>query len=271
MPRKYTKPKKFKKKRSVFRSKFLWGLVIFAFFSSGAGYVIFLSPYFQIREVRVDGVKLVQEKDIQALVGPFLERNVLFLKSKPLALLDTSAIENTLMGALPLLATVNAQREMPDTLRISAKERQSLVPWCQRSQTCFALDREGVAFKEYSVQTEFYLRDSAKEMAKVGDTVIAEEFLSSLLRLKSDLESSNFFQQSELRLSSIALISKERFNLRFPGEWEAYFTSEEDLAWQRTKLLLVLEEKIPPKKRAGLEYIDLRFGDQAYIKYKSSD
>ena len=48
--------------------------------------------------------------------------------------------------------------------------------------------------------------------------------------------------------------------------WEIYFTQEEDRSWQETKLREVLEKQIPPEKRSRLQYIDVRFGNQAYVK-----
>ena len=49
--------------------------------------------------------------------------------------------------------------------------------------------------------------------------------------------------------------------------WNILLDIKEDMGWQQIKLQIVLEQKIPLEKRGELEYIDLRFGDQAYIKY----
>ena len=50
--------------------------------------------------------------------------------------------------------------------------------------------------------------------------------------------------------------------------WRILLDLKENMEWQQTKLQLVLEQKIPLEKRGELQYIDLRFGDQAYIKYQ---
>ena len=40
----------------------------------------------------------------------------------------------------------------------------------------------------------------------------------------------------------------------------------EVLCLQETKLQEVLEKQISPEKRSRLQYIDVRFGNQAYVK-----
>ena len=36
---------------------------------------------------------------------------------------------------------------------------------------------------------------------------------------------------------------------------------------QADKLATVIDQKFPQEKRKKIEYVDLRFGDQAYIKF----
>jgi hypothetical protein len=66
----------------------------------------------------------------------------------------------------------------------------------------------------------------------------------------------------------ISIISNERLNIKTFEGWLIYFNPKEDLDWQTQKLDLVLEKQIPLEKREELEYIELRFGNQAFIKYQ---
>ena len=56
--------------------------------------------------------------------------------------------------------------------------------------------------------------------------------------------------------------------VRFSEGWDSYIDPREDMTWQKTKLVEVLEKQIPLEKRTNVEYIDVRFGDQAYFKYR---
>ena len=47
-----------------------------------------------------------------------------------------------------------------------------------------------------------------------------------------------------------------------------YFNPKEDIEKQVQKLILTFENEIPQEKRENLDYIDLRFGDKVYYKYK---
>ena len=66
------------------------------------------------------------------------------------------------------------------------------------------------------------------------------------------------------------IIFSEHLNVKTSEDWEVYLNPQEDINWQLTKLGAVLEEEIPLEKRKDLEYIELRFGNFAPYKYRSS-
>jgi hypothetical protein len=64
------------------------------------------------------------------------------------------------------------------------------------------------------------------------------------------------------------IISEEELHFQTQDNWEIFINPQKDIDWQLTKLKEALEEAIPKEKVKNLEYIDLRFGNFAFPKYK---
>jgi len=75
------------------------------------------------------------------------------------------------------------------------------------------------------------------------------------------------FGDEAIRIVLYNVVSGTRVNVKTSGHWEIYINPKESVEWQVEKLRAVFEKNISPERRGELEYIDLRFGDQAFIKY----
>ena len=82
-----------------------------------------------------------------------------------------------------------------------------------------------------------------------------KELLSKILEINTELKN------LEILAKEVLIVSDDRLNVETQEDWEIYFNPKKDLNWQLTKLKAVLEENYLPK-----EYIDLRFGDRAFVK-----
>ena len=58
------------------------------------------------------------------------------------------------------------------------------------------------------------------------------------------------------------------FKLKMGGDWYIYFDAAQPLESQLRNLELILANSIHPDRRKNLEYIDLRFGEKVYYKYR---
>ena len=83
--------------------------------------------------------------------------------------------------------------------------------------------------------------------------------------LKRSLDGWSVLQETETKIEYFSL-TPGLVSAHMTEGWEIYFTQEEDRSWQETKLREVLEKQIPQEKRSRLQYIDVRFGNQAYVK-----
>jgi hypothetical protein len=64
------------------------------------------------------------------------------------------------------------------------------------------------------------------------------------------------------------LFSEDKLIIKTAEGWEIYFTLQKDSDWQIAKLNAVLEEVVTAERRGDLEYIEVRFSNRVFPKYK---
>ena len=267
MRKEFRKTRRIKKKESILKSKFFWlgvGIIALAelFF-----YIIVLSPFLQIREVRVEGNVGVSEGEIQGIVLQDLWGRFFFFPTSSILLADTQGMRDDLLNTLVELETVSIHRRFPNILSVSVQEKRTVALWCEESG-CFELDKNGTAFKRTDPSPDFPIIDSMGEVSgNLGEAIVANNTLSVILDFSKEIKR-RFMLGNEASINSFGIISENQIEASISEGWSIYFTKTQDLSWQIAKLQAVLENKVSPEKRRRLEYIDVRFGDQAYIKYR---
>ena len=234
----------------------------------GTLYGVFFTPFFQIEHIEISGNAKIPEESLREIAQTHLPRKFMFFEMNHFLLANTSAAAAAVKAAFPEIESVVVQREFPDSVLVVVRERQGIASWCQGEvRRCFALDAHGVIFEEKEPERELIISEEGKS-ATLGEEAIDPELLRLILSFSQQLDASSLFSEVGLRVSSAFLASKERVNAKISEGWEIYLNPAENIDWQVTKVKLVLEKEVPSAKRPFLEYIDLRFGDQAYIKYR---
>ena len=235
----------------------------------GILYGIFFTQFFQIEHIEVSGNAKIPEESLREIAQTHLPRKFMFFEMNHFLLANTSAAAEAVKVTFPEIESVVVQREFPDSVLVVVRERQGIASWCQGEvRQCFALDAHGVIFEEKEPEREVILSKSDSLVVNLGEEAIDPELLKAILSFGQQLDASSLFREVGLRVSSAVLVSKERVNVKISEGWHIYLNPTENIDWQVTKVKLVLEKEIPSGKRPFLEYIDLRFGDQAYIKYR---
>lgn len=260
-PLRFSRPKKrvsFLKKRLFWYGTGLLSLFTFLF------WVVVFSPWLKIQEVRVEGLQELQEEQVLSLLRESFWQDLAGIPHNSILLFDSGAVQEKLSSSLPVIAQVSLRRSWPQTLVVDITERKQIATWC-RDASCFALDSKGVAYKEVENKGEYAVFRSPGNPV-LGQELVADSVLSLLFGFKETFE----------RAGETAQFSVAGFDIGQGGEikaktkegWEILLDLEKSMEWQETKLRLVLQEKVPSERRGDLQYIDLRFGDQAYLKYR---
>jgi len=254
----YRKPHRYKRKKSILKSRFFW-LGIFALIvAGGIFYSLFFLEVFQVKKMIVNGDDKVSKEDIEFLAGQRLESKILFFKTKSIFAVDLGQIKKDILDHFPQIAEVKASRGFFDAVNIIVIERQALAVWC--GERCFLLDGEGIIFEEViEAQPDLVLIKNESGINELGEKVIEKELLSQVLEIKAQVEGN-----TGILVKEAFLASEERLNMKTAEGWEIYFNLKGDLGWQITELALVLEKQIPSEQRNKLEYIDLRFSRVYY-------
>ncbi|OHA67880.1 MAG: hypothetical protein A3C82_00470 [Candidatus Wildermuthbacteria bacterium RIFCSPHIGHO2_02_FULL_47_12] len=262
--------KKVKKQQTFLKNRFFLFGVGAALCAELLLYGIAFFPLVQIHAVQVEGNKEVSKNVIEGFIFERLWRTFLLAPTASIFLADTQSMQSALVRAIPELETVHIQRKFPDILTIAVQERGVAALWCWPAQEgqesyCAALDKQGMAFKKADPLLggiKIYGQGQALNLREVA---VKPDVLEAIAYFAREAKRRSLFLQEEL---SFEIVSENQINVHTGEEWSVYFTHTQDFSWQVTKLQSVLEGKIPPEKRKKLEYIDVRFGNQAYFKYR---
>lgn len=129
--------------------------------ASAAGYWVWQSPYFQVREIAVEGNSLVSTEVVlsnSALIG---ERMIT---------VDLEAAQESLYD-LTLVKSAKIEREWPHKVKITIEERTAWGVW-EQSGVRYVIDREGVVLGTMPAPAGApVIRSSQKETRHQGDRV----------------------------------------------------------------------------------------------------
>ena len=263
--KKYRKPYRIKRKKSLLKNRFLrLGILIFLFVIS-LSYLLFFLETFQVQKIIVTGEKKVSKESLEFFIERRLEKALLLFKTKSIFLLSLKEIRGDILNNFPPIAQVEISRVFPDTLNVLVTERAGRACWCQEGQY-FLLDSEGIIFEEILRSQPELLEIKNQSLnldLALGERMIEEAKISQILEVESQLK-----KEIKIIPIQVLIISEERLNIKTSEGWKIYLNPKEDIEWQLTKLSTVLEEELSPKNRESLEYIDLRFGNFAPYKYK---
>lgn len=256
----YRKPHRYKKRKPIFRKKFL-ALGFLVLIAAGAVfYGLFFWKIFWVEKVVINGEEKIVRENIKSLVDGGLENKALFLDTKSIFAVDTDQIKADILAAFPQVASAEVRKSFFDTVNVEITERSAVAVWCYENKECFLLDEKGIIFEEASKDSGLLLieTDRTPEKVVLGATVVPQEKVSQALTIQFKLN--NLLQISAVT----AKILDERLDVLTRESWTIRFNLKGDLDWQMTELKLTLEKQISPEKRRELEYIDLRFSRVYY-------
>lgn len=260
----FRKLHRFKRKRPIFRNRYFWISILSLIGAWTIFYFLTFAQTFQVREIIVKGENRITTEEIKSIAEKWLEKKILALNTKSVFLVDPKVIRENILKSFPQIREIKIKRGLPNFLNIIVSERVGVATFCHHNQ-CFLLDGEGIIF-ESAPSDSYLLRIQSAALAgqvSLGKRAVEEESLQKIQKITS-----SFKDNSKILIREVLIVSEERLNIKTVEGWEIYLNPEDNIESQLQKLELVLEKQIPPDKRKDLEYIDLRFGNQAYYKYR---
>lgn len=259
----YRRPYRAKRKKSILQNKFFWLSILILIILSGFFYFLFCSDFFQVKNIVIAGEKRVNKVEIESMIKDSLERKFWIFTMRNIFLVNLSQIKDQILENFPEINNLEIRRQIPSGLNLKIYEREEIAQFCQ-GEICFFLDKEGIIFtnaipESYLLKIETTL---SPEKLNLGKKIFEKEILDKILDTEKKLK------DLDIHLESVLVMSDDNLQFKTKEGWRIFINPQKEIDWQITKLNVSLKEAIPKEKRQNLEYIDLRFGNFAYPKYK---
>ena len=260
--------------RRIF-SKILIAFFVLAFFGITV-YIIFFSPFLLVTKISINGNQDLSANAIGSAVSSEISGKYLnALAKNNIMLISEERIKNIIQDKFKRIKDVQIRKIFPETLQISVVERESMFILCSNNN-CFIIDDDGVPYARADFESNelrenelLVLNDDGNKEIKIGENVVAPDFMQYLLDIKNklknelNLEIDRNYRTPRLVSGDIRVTTSEG--------WMIYFDKNLSVEKEIETLKLVLEkiENSENEKRANLEYIDLRIENKVYYKLKT--
>lgn len=256
-----------KQRRRRLMRKVFFVFVLVALLGGGGGYYLF-SQKFKIHSVVISPVKRIQEADVRDYVDNFLDQKILFFIPKNYIWLTSS---KDLMAGLKLsfsaIKDVRVEKDFPDGLAITIHEYDAWGVLCHGSpEECFWIDQEGIAFDNapgFSGIIVPKIRDERVRTYAVQERQLSPELMRLIAFFNEKAVSDDALQSVQFTIAE----KDQTLRVRTRLGWEILLletTNPED-AYKNLQVALRNEIK---DKITNLEYVDLRFGNRIFYKFR---
>jgi len=248
-----------KKKKSIFKSKLFWILLLSVLSACGLVYFLIFSEIFQIKEINISGNLIISNEQLLRVIEPNIRKQIIW-ETKSIFLIDLNKIEQEILKQFPEIENIRIKRRLPELLISEVKERQIFAAIRLPSGKVFSVDKYGIAFEERQRQNDLLIDFSNEKEFTFGENVIDGEKLKAISEIKELLQKRLDIETEKL------LFLDDRLNITTSRGFKIYFGFITDVKDQIFNLEMLGKEKLKTEDLQSLEYIDLRFGDKVFYK-----
>lgn len=227
-------------------------------------------PALAIDQIEVSGTEAIPIEGIRQKVSEMVSGKLWFLipRNNFFAVSGTR-IARELGQRFPEISAVDVKKKFPHQLKVHASGRQLWGVYCERPAPstggCAYLDAGGLAYEELSDFKGWLLPVIYGPSAvRLGEVAVSSERLQFFGRSKEALAE---LAGNLLWLSS-ASSTPDDARLGLAEGWQVWVTASRPVEEWASVLKTLLEKEIRDE-RSRLEYIDLRFGNKVFYKFRN--
>ena len=243
-----------------------------------ASYVL-SAQTFAIRDVTIEGTQSINPSDLRAVADAYLsESRWVAFRTSNRFLFRAEDLKQALESRYAF-ESLDVTRE-DAVVHIRVKEKTSQLIW-KTGETWFLVDLQGRVIRPISAEEQTALTspitldnpphpfstlpacvDVNATIVHVGDAVLQADEIQGILGFQTMVRAQNILPTE----THVDRLAGKWISLVTSGGYEILFDPLSDITVQAVRLETVLREEIPDT--TGLAYIDLRFGDHVYFKFR---
>ncbi|MBI2628407.1 MAG: FtsQ-type POTRA domain-containing protein [Candidatus Niyogibacteria bacterium] len=232
---------------------------------SGAIYVFYL-PKFRIKDIDVPALKTLSQDEIKEFSKEILSAKIAgLLPADNILLAPIEKIKTGLKSKFLRIKEIEVSRRWPDILKIDILERSTWAVYCQKGEKngCYLSDNQGLLFAsapefEGNLLLKLYDERPSAGQFSLGDFILNQKNFTLISEFENELE------KAGKHISKI--IFKDDQEEFYVGSWKITLDFEINKETAIKNLFLALTEIGGFENK--LDYIDLRFGDKIFYKFK---
>lgn len=263
----------FASSRKLRRKRFIKKLVLvflFLFFVFFCAVAFFYIPYLRIQKISIEGnLSLSTEKILAEISSYLVGKSFLVFPRNNIFILPKQAIINNLSNKFPRISEAYLNKDFPSSLSVVIKERKQAAILCAL-EDCFFIDENGFVFERAPYFSgDVYLkfldeREETRNLAsnwKQGFQLISEDQFKKLIDFR------DLISRENIKVSEIILKKEGIYEMDISEGGHILLNEQNDAKISFENLKITLDSKIQ-NDRQKLEYIDLRFGNKVFYKFK---
>lgn len=252
-----------KKKRFIKKLTFLFLIPLFVFVFITA---LFYVPYFRIKKISIEGNSSIDSAKIMADVSNYLTgKNFKIFPRNNFLIMPKKEIIDSLLKEFPRLKTVSLSKNFPDAIFVKVEERNNEALFCfqNKDEGCAFIDQNGFVFERapyFSAGVYLSFLNEATTTWKLDFQAVPEE------QFKKLVDFNNLLTEENIKILQIIIKKENIYELQTSEDWYILLNEQNDsqITYQNLKITL---DQIKDKRK-NLNYIDLRFGNKVFYKFK---
>lgn len=151
-------------KPALVKKATVWAIIA-ALLAVLAGWLLFFSPYFRVKDILIEGEV---STDTKQAIENFRGRNIFAIGGR--------RAERDLQTKQPWIKSIKIIRGIPDTVRVRVIERDAVIAWLSQDKL-YHIDKEGVVSKQVGETKLMVVSDSRNLPAALGQKVASADFI----------------------------------------------------------------------------------------------
>ncbi len=241
----------------------IWtGLV---FLLVGLAYVFVYSPFLRVQTIEIAGNETISADDIRSAAKDAVSGyRYLAIPNDHLLTIDQNGLTNSLLARFPTFRQIDAKKQF-GKLSIIVEERKPTFRLLVADKS-YLLDQEGRGMKEAGAGEGDALIAVSRDGLSfvVGNKTLPDGWADKILEVHK-----YFATLTGVRDRLIGLDPADgSFNIRTNEDWYVIIDPSTDIKTQIESLSSALLGKFNFEERKRLEYVDVRYGDRIFYKWR---